>query len=173
MTNSRCFRSLAGLLALTCFASLGSLAQSYRGGHSTRALITERIDESKLTTLYGNTRPEAIPANDKGAVADNTPLEHMQLFLQRPPELEKELDALIQDQQRKGSPNYHKWLTATEFGERFGVSQKDVEAVSNWLKNQGFQVDSVFTSGMVIEFSGNASQLKNAFHTEIDRKSVV
>ena len=172
MTNSRCFRSLAGLLALTCFASLGSLAQSYRGGHSTRALITERIDESKLTTLYGNTRPEAIPANDKGAVADNTPLEHMQLFLQRPPELEKELDALIQDQQRKGSPNYHKWLTATEFGERFGVSQKDVEAVSNWLKNQGFQVDSVFTSGMVIEFSGNASQLKNAFHTEIHNLDV-
>jgi len=167
-------RSLIALaiLAAGLMAGVQSQAQSYSGGRNSRALVVQPLDESKLTTLYGNTRPEAIPANDRGAVADSLPLDHLQLFLQRPPELEKELDTLIQDQQRKGSPSYHKWLTAAEFGERFGVAQKDVEAVTNWLKNHGFQVDSVFTSGMTIEFSGNAGQLRDAFHTEIHNLDV-
>ncbi|MGA2538124.1 MAG: protease pro-enzyme activation domain-containing protein [Terracidiphilus sp.] len=160
------------ILAVGSTTAVKSQAQSYSGGKNSRALVVQPVDESKLATLYGNTRPEAIPANDKGAVADSLPLDHLQLFLQRPPELEKELDTLIQDQQRKGSPNYHKWLTAAEFGDRFGLAQKDVEAVSNWLKNKGFQVDSVFTNGMTIEFSGNAGQLKNAFHTEIHNLEV-
>jgi hypothetical protein len=39
-----------------------------------RPMITERIDESRLHRLAGNTRPEVRPENDLGAVADEFPI---------------------------------------------------------------------------------------------------
>lgn len=147
-------------------------AQAYSGGQNTRSLITQPIDESKLVSLPGNTRSEANAANDHGAVADNLPLEHLQLQLQRPPELEQQLEQFMAEQQHKGSPVYHQWLTAEQFGQRFGVSRQDVERVTGWLESHGFQVNAVYPSGMVIEFSGIAAQVKEAFHTEIHNLEV-
>jgi hypothetical protein len=156
------------------FTSANALqaAQPYSGGRNTRALVVESINEGKLVTLSGNTHPAARAENDRGAVSDNLPMDHMQLQLQRPAELEQELVNLMDEQQRKGSAQYHHWLTAQEFGDRFGVSRQDIETVSNWLQNHGFRVDGVPISGMVIEFSGTAGQVKQAFHTEIHNVEV-
>ncbi|MFZ3245294.1 MAG: hypothetical protein WA185_09480, partial [Candidatus Acidiferrales bacterium] len=66
-------------------------------GQRARILITQPIDESKLVTLRGNTRPEARnPANDRGRVDDSFPMAHMLLQLRRPPELEQEFEAYIE-----------------------------------------------------------------------------
>ena len=170
--RTRQFRSLPLALAFGCVATFSSLAQSYGGGHHARALITGSIDETKLVTLGGNTAPAANVKNDLGPVPESMPMEHMQLILKRPVELEKELTTLIANQQDKSSPEYHHWLNATEFGERFGVAHEDIEKVTDWLGRHGFQVDSVFTNGMVIEFTGTAGQLKEAFHTEIHNLDV-
>jgi hypothetical protein len=151
---------LLAICGAAFFATDSLHAQVYSGGRNTRALITQPIDESKLISLPGNTHPAATLANDRGAVPDNLPLEHLQLQLQRPPELEQKLEKLMADQQRQGSPVYHHWLTAQQFGERFGVSAQDVRKVTDSLESHGFQVNAVFTSGMVIEFPGNAGQVK-------------
>ena len=37
----------------------------------------------------------------------------------------------------------------------------------NWLKSHGFTINRVYANGLVIDFSGNASQVHGAFHTEI------
>ena len=52
------------------------------------AIITQAVDESNLVPLPGNTRPEAIAQNDRGAVADGFPMDHLLLQLRRPPEQE-------------------------------------------------------------------------------------
>ena len=154
-------------LTFVCLVGQSAHAQLYRGGQNARELITQPIQNEKLVTLVGNTHPSAIAAFDRGALAEETPMEHMQLVLQRPAELEQALGKLMDEQQRKGSPNYHKWLTAEQFATRYGIAQHDVEQVSNWLRSQGFRVDSVLPTGMAIEFSGNAGQVKQAFHTEV------
>jgi subtilase family serine protease len=163
---------LAAVTMLLLLASASLQAQSYSGGQDTRALITQSINESKLVALPGNTHPAATPANDRGAVSDSLPLEHLQLQLQRPPELEQKLEKFLAEQQRQGSPVFHHWLTADQFGQRFGVSPQDIEKVSRWLESHGFQVNAVLKSGMVIEFSGNAGQIREAFHTEIHNLDV-
>ena len=163
------------LVAVAGFFSSASAMQAeqpYSGGRNTRTLVVQSVNEGKLVSLAGNTHPSATAENDRGAVSDSLSMEHMQLQLQRPPELEQELVNLINEQQRKGSPQYHQWLTAREFGSRFGVSQQDIATVSNWLQNHGFRVDGVPPSGMVIEFSGTAGQVKQAFHTEIHNVEV-
>ena len=125
------------------------------------------IDETSLVTLKGNRHPLAVPANDRGAVAPDLPMQRMLLVLQRDPANETALQELIAEQQNKSSPNFHGWLSPTQFGERFGAAKSDLQKLTGWLASHGFQVNRIAQSGMVIEFSGNARQVQEAFHTPI------
>ncbi len=155
-----------GVLAFACSSHL-TYAQGIDSGRHSRVLITEKIDESHRVHLAGNTRPESKAGNDRGAVADNFPMEHMFLQLKRPPEQEQALQEFIDEQQTEGSLNFHRWITAQEFGERFGLANQDLEAISLWLQSHGFKVNVIYPSGMVIDFSGTAGQVSEAFQTEI------
>lgn len=131
--------------------------------------ITAPIDETALTSLPGNTHPLARQEFDQGAVADSQPLRRMLLLLKRSPEQEVALSALLDQQQSQSSSNYHRWLTPQEFGQQFGPADADVQTVTGWLQTHGFQVARVSAGKTVIEFSGNAGQVRGAFHTQIHR----
>jgi len=161
--------SLVTLAVLIAAPAAGAQVES---GLRSRPRISQSIDETSRVTLGGNTHPQAIPANDRGRVPDALPMEHMLLQLKRSPEQEKALQQFIDELQTKGSPNYHHWLTAQEFGERFGLAQADLDAITSWLRSQGFQVNVVYPSGMVIDFSGTAGQVRKAFETEIHHLEV-
>jgi len=154
----------------SCTAALAvaSLFPSSLAAQSRRQpLIQERIDESVRHTLVGNTRPEANRQNDRGAVADSLPMEHMLLQLHRPPEQEDALRALIDDLHNASSPKFHQWMKAEDFGKGYAPAPEDVEKVTAWLESHGFRVNVVYPSGMTIDFSGTASQVREAFHTSI------
>jgi subtilase family serine protease len=123
-------------------------------------------------TLAGNTRPEANFRNDRGRVADDFQLDHVQMLLNRPASREAALDRRLADLSDPQSPAYHHWLTAAQFGEAYGPSAADVAAVTGWLQAHGFTVNAVNTSQMVIDFSGTAGQVREAFGTEIHRLDV-
>ncbi len=53
-----------------CFPFGSAQAQAGSGSHA-RSVVTQNIDEEKLVTLHGNTRPEAKAEHDQGAVDDN------------------------------------------------------------------------------------------------------
>ncbi|HKV62229.1 MAG TPA: protease pro-enzyme activation domain-containing protein [Candidatus Acidoferrum sp.] len=149
-----------------CFPFGSAKAQYVTGSHA-RQLVTHDIDEGKRVELRGNTRPEAKAENDQGAVSDDTLLEHMLLQLRRPEEKEEELQEYLEDLQEPGSRHYHHWLSAHEFGERFGPSDRDLDKITDWLEHHHFQINVVYPSGMVIDFTGTAGQVRKAFHTEI------
>jgi len=134
--------------------------------------VTEAVDVNKLVTLRGNTHPLARPEFDRGAAPDSQPMRRMLLVLQRSPEQEAELRQLLDEQQVKSSPNFHRWLTPEEFGQRFGPAEADIQAVTDWLISQGFEVGKVAAGHTVIEFSGTAGQVRQAFHTEIHKYAV-
>ena len=167
MTRNRV--TLAACVAAALFATTAVYAQT---GSGTKPLITQKISESLRSALAGNLRPEAVSANDRGAVADTTVLDHMLLQLRRSPEQEQALTDLMDRQQTRGSADYHHWLSATEFGQRFGVSSADLKTITDWLAAHGFVVNGVAPSGMSIDFSGTAKQVREAFRTEIHKYSV-
>src|SRR6266481_1016132 len=136
-------------------------------GLRARPRITQSINEMDRVALTGNTHPEASLANDRGPVANHFPMDHMLLQLKRSPEQEKALQQFIDELHTKGSPNFHHWLTAQEFGERFGLAKPDLDAVTRWLESHGLSVNLVYPSGMLIDFSGTAAQVRNALQTEI------
>jgi subtilase family serine protease len=129
--------------------------------------ITAAIDNSKLTVLRGNTHPFARAAFDRGAAADSLQMDQMLLVLQRGATQQATLEKLLAAQQDKNSPSYHQWLSPDEFGRQFGASDADIQKISAWLESQGFQVNSVSHGRDLINFSGNAAQIRNAFHTTI------
>ena len=135
-------------------------------------LVTRTVNESELVTLPGNTRPEANATNDQGRLADNFPLEHMILLLRRSRVQEQALTGLIDRLHDPTSPYFHHWLTAQQLGERFGLAQSDLHTVTRWLKSHGFTVNTVYPNQSVIDFSGSAGQVHQAFHTEIHRLKV-
>ena len=131
--------------------------------------ITQKVDERQLVVLRGNTHPLARAEYDQGAVMDAQPLRRMLLLLQRSSEQEAALRQLLDEQQDKSSPQYHKWRTPEEFGKQFGPADADTRMVTQWLTSQGFTDIKVGPGRTVIEFSGNAGQVRSAFHTEIHR----
>src|SRR5579862_6325984 len=156
---------VCALLAVLVGAFLPLPAQAQVGTAS--RLITQGIDEANRVTLRGSTRPEATAANDRGALANDFPMEHMLLQLQRSTEQEQALRQFLDELQKPGSANYHKWLSAQEFGEQFGLAQQDLDTISGWLAGHGLKVNLVYPSRMVIDFSGNAGQVREAFRTEL------
>jgi subtilase family serine protease len=130
-------------------------------------LITQPIVETSLVPLFGNVRPEANSSNDRGRVPDSLPMEHMFLQLQRPAAQEQALKQLIDALHDPRSPNFHRWLTPSQFGAQFGPAPADIERITTWLSGHGFAVNVVYPSGMTIDFSGTAGQVFAAFHTEI------
>src|SRR6201984_305019 len=152
-------------IALVVFAS--PLVRAQGSSIPARRLITENIDEAKRVTLPRNTRPEANAGNDRGPVQDTYPMPHMLMQLRRPPEREQALQKFIDELHTEGSPNFHHWITAAEFGNRFGLASEDLHTVTQWLRSHGLEVNVVYPSGMLIDFSGTAAQVRKAFQTEI------
>ena len=158
---------------LAALASLFLLALPAARAENVRPVqITQTVDESELVTLGGNTRPEAQAKYDRGRVADNLLMEHLLLLLKRSPEQERELGKFIDDLHDSSSPTFHRWLTAKEFGERFGVATQDRDTIKNWLQSHALKVNVDYTNDLLIDFSGTAGQVQKAFHTEIHNLNV-
>src|SRR5436853_5562826 len=149
------------LLILAAFAS----AQQ----NNMRSMIVQPVDDSALTALRGNTHAFTRTQLDRGTAPPDLPMQRMLLVLKRSDEQESALRKLLDDQQDKASPNYHKWLTPEQFGRQFGPADQDLQAVTSWLQMHGFQVSQVTKGRTVIEFSGTAAQVQEGLHTSIHK----
>jgi hypothetical protein len=126
----------------------------------------------RLVTLEGNTHPLARPEFDQGAAPDSLPMQRILLVLQRSVAQETVLRKLLDEQQIKSSPNYHMWLTPEQFGRQFGPADADIQALTDWLTSEGFEINRVAAGRTIIEFSGTAGKVREAFHTEIHKFAV-
>ncbi len=109
----------------------------------------------------------AQAAADAGAVPADFGMTALELVLRRTAAQAADLKQLLSEQQTAGSPNFHRWLTPLQFGQRFGASDADLQAVSVWLQGQGFTVGSVPAGRGRVPFSGTAAQVQAAFASPI------
>ena len=134
-----------------------------------RSLITQPIDEGSLAALRGNTLPAAQSRLDRGPAPDLMPATHLMLILKRSPEQEAALQSYLESVQNPASPDYRKFLSPDEFGQRYGLSDADLAALQTWLQSHGFSIDKVNRGRTAIEFSGTVGQVAQTFHTSIHR----
>jgi Pro-kumamolisin, activation domain/Bacterial Ig-like domain (group 3) len=160
------------ILVLFAFFSLLLPLRAFTQSTPPQSRITQAVDEANLTVLKGNTYYLASAKYDRGAAPSSLPMNRMLLVLQRSPSQEAALEQLLDQQQDHASPNYHQWLTPQQFGQLFGPSDQDIQTITAWLQSHGFQVAPISNGRTVIEFSGTASQVQEAFHTAIHKYSV-
>jgi subtilase family serine protease len=175
LSSSRLFFALFAL-ALTGHAAFGQMVRTATPSPASPTAGGQTRDsnaEAGLVTLPGNVPAVArIGRFDRGRVSPELALGHMELQLKRSAETEKALDELLADLQNPASPNYQHWMTASQFGFRFGASEADVELVTEWLRSNGLTVEGLDEARMAIQFSGTAGQVEDALHTEIHNLSV-
>jgi len=143
---------------------LALLAQSDR--------IAGQVDATHLLKATGNVNPQAKPGSDQGPVDPATKLNYIQLMLKPSPAQQTELNQLLLDQQKRGSPNFRKWLTPEQYAERFGVSQADLAKITGWMQSQGFDIITVGRGRRFIAFNATAQQIQSALKTEIHQYRV-
>ena len=148
------------LLSILCIFSMPARSQ-------TADLVNAPVDPAIRVVLKGQHAPWALPQNSQGPVAGDTMLEHLISVVKRSPQQQKAFEQFLEQLQDPASPNYHRFLTPVEVGERFGASEHDIDAISQWLRSQGLRVNSVANSRMMIDFSGSASLVGAAFATEM------
>jgi subtilase family serine protease len=153
------------LFIFVALTAISVLAQA----NAVHPLVTQPVDLHDLVTLHGNIHPLARPEFDQGVAPDDLPMERMLLVLQRGADQETALRKLLDDQQAASSPQFHHWLTPVQFGQQFGPTDSDLQAVTGWLTTQGFQVAKVSAGRTVIEFSGSAGLVRQVLGTEIHR----
>lgn len=155
---------VAAAVLTACLLTAGLYAQS-----ATRvvpARITQTINNASRVTLHGFVSPLAKMATDRGAAPASMQVDQMHLVLKRSASQESALHALIAAQTTPGSPEYHKWLTPAEFGQKFGPSSTDVATIESWLQSEGFSGVKVNPGRLTIAFNGTVAQVAKTFHAQ-------
>jgi subtilase family serine protease len=154
---------LQGLPAVAQFQSNSSDLLSIQP----RDRITGFIDDEQRVVLRGNVPPLASPQFDMGPVESEYRMERMVLTLQQDAAQLGALSQFMGEQSDPESPYYHQWLTPEKFGASFGASVGDVEQITRWLEEKGFEVEESAAGSLSVSFSGTAEQVESAFHTQI------
>ncbi|MCX6629410.1 MAG: protease pro-enzyme activation domain-containing protein [Candidatus Solibacter sp.] len=130
--------------------------------------IVQPLDRTRLVALKGHVHPRALADTDQGPVDPAMPIRQATLLFKPA----ASIDAFLAEQQIPGAPNYHKWLTPEQFGDRFGLTANDIAKVSAWLESQRLKVDNVARGRNWINFSGTAGQAARTFRTRFHRYRV-
>lgn len=152
------------IVVITAFFAAASLTAQ-------TSQIRQPTDNLQREVLSGSLHPKTVLAalngDDRGRVSPSLELSNITLMLAPSPSQQADLDQLLAAQQTTGSPDYHRWLTPAEFGQRFGASDDDIAKISQWLEQQGLRVVSVASGRNWITANGTAAQAETAFQTEI------
>lgn len=146
------------LCAAVVFSSLSYAGVSDR--------IQGPLSGSAKVALRGNARALARPGFEIGRMDGNRLIQGVSLDFRPSPAQQKDLDAFIAELGNPSSPNYHRYLTPKQFGERFGLSGNDIRKITDWLQSEGFTNVRVSNGRNRITFDGTVSQIESTFNTE-------
>jgi hypothetical protein len=89
----------------------------------------------------------------------------------KPPKPEEE-QMFLNSLYTPGSADYHKFLTAKEWNDRFSPSPADEQAVLDWAESQGLTISNRFPNRLVVDIEAPVVKIQQAFHLQINRYSL-
>ncbi len=146
---------------------LGSMAGKIKVWASVLALIPLMPGFARaqsLVRIRKSVSPAAVLITDAVTAPPEMPMEIVvRLNLRNTAEMEQ----LKQDQQDRSSPNYHQWLTAEQFNERFGPTQEDADTVAQWLRGAGFEIAEIDLGRRLITARAKAAVVAGTLKVKI------
>jgi pro-kumamolisin-like protein len=115
-----------------------------------------------LTTVPGHTVPQVLDGRAT-RVSHYNPQQKLRLALAvKPPHMAEE-EKFLKDLTTKGSPNFHKFLSADDWNARFAPAVEDEQKVVDWAKSQGLTVTNRFANRLLVDVEAPAGVIEKAF----------
>jgi len=130
------------------------------------------VDDNDVVVKPGNVHFLARPEFDRGPTEPDLRFDKMVLVVSPRADRRAELEAFVAGVHNPLSPAYHQWLTAQEYGRRFGITDADLAQITSWLARGGFTIDEVAPGRGWINFSGAVRDVERVFRTHIDEYEV-
>jgi subtilase family serine protease len=117
--------------------------------------------ESGRQQLHGIRPAEAANLQPVGRLDGAT---RLKLAVGLPSRDQAGLDAFLRQLYDPASSNYHRYLTPSQFTERFGPSEADYQAVTAFMKARGLNVTRQHANRVVLDVEGASADVERAFH---------
>ena len=121
-------------------------AQGLLGGERQIIQGTRPAVAAKLTAV------DRVPAATKLNLAIGLPLRD-----------HTTLSELLREINTPGSPNYHQYLTAEQFAERFGPTEADYDALKAFARANGLRITATHSNRTLLSVNGSVEQVEKAF----------
>jgi hypothetical protein len=96
------------------------------------------------------------------------PERRIQLSLVLPLRNPAELNSVLRQIYDPAGPQYRQFLSAQQFAQRFSPSPADYRAVSEFARENGFDVGRDMPNRLVVPISGTVTQIESAFHVRMN-----
>jgi hypothetical protein len=120
-------------------------------------------------TKPGGRTPVQVTNRSAQVMGAYDPAEKLRLvFALKRPKAEEEqtfLEALY----TPGSPEYHKFLTAEQWNDRFAPSTEDEQAVVDWVTSQGLTVTTRYPNRLIVDVEAPVAQIQKTLSVNINR----
>jgi uncharacterized repeat protein (TIGR03803 family) len=78
------------------------------------------------------------------------------------------LASLLHDLYDPASPRYHKYLTPSEFAERFSPTERDYQAIADFATSHGLGVSGTHPNRTLLDINGSVADIEKTFHVRME-----
>ena len=111
--------------------------------------------------------PEAVAGRRVAMTGVADPRERLTLALQLPLRNQAELTQLLRDLYDPKSPKFHKYLSVSEFTDRFGPTDADYKKVVVWAKSRGLKVITTTPNRRLVAIEASVDKIDRAFQVRV------
>jgi subtilase family serine protease len=111
--------------------------------------------------------PDAVEKRRASMAGTVDPKERLKVALQLPLRNQAELTQLLHDLYDPRSTRFHKYLSVSEFTERFGPSEADYKKVMAWAKSKDLKVVAKTANRRLVGVEATVDKINRAFQVRI------
>ena len=111
--------------------------------------------------------PDVVTSGAAKRVGDVEASRQFELAVSVPVRNQEALTKLIEDVYNPSSPNYHHYITVSQFADNFGASKEDYAKIVKYLRANGFNVTVQHANRLAVSFTGDAETIDRAFNVKM------
>jgi subtilase family serine protease len=154
------------VLTVTLTGCASALAILFLAAAGPLASIASPQPRVTLQQLHGQRPREVASLTATGRVPDETPID-VAIVLRLPNEEER--DALVRSIYDPASPQFHHFLTPSEYTERFAPTRESYQAVLNFARRNQLTVVATAPNRQLVHVRGSAAAISAAFHVTLQQ----
>jgi subtilase family serine protease len=111
--------------------------------------------------------PQVVANHGVATTGVADPRQRLTLALHLPLRNQPELTQLLHDLYDPRSPRFHKYLSVSEFTDRFGPTAADYKKVADWAKSKGLKIIMTTPNRRLVAVEASVDKINRAFQVRI------